>query len=423
MSGSPKYSHAELQRQEQERLERERKRKAEEEERKRLEAIEKERIRQLNVGKSKLGDKIQSALNCLQQQSSELYQQDFSNLETSFQNLLSQTQQAHTETDLEPISNQISPLRSQINEAVSRKRWDETQKQLQAELDQLRFQSEEFLAKFGHISSEDGEKFDSEGKVKAEQALSTINSTLATNDVNQIKSALSQANELVNSYIKTVEANRSQWQKQKMSAESSLNQLQSLIVGYQVDTNLMKWCGNLIPEFDEQVKLAQEAIASENFNEPATILAEVKAKGNELIEKANQAQIDRDKSDRIIEALMKSCKSLGLMVSQPNAEHPNHPATAMRLIAKDPTGKGFIASVLMKGDIHFEVQGYQKTQRGKFSSCDDAEIKLTQILQEMSQYGVNMGQLYWQNQDNNSSPSDGKSKDLSDEDEQNSYSN
>jgi hypothetical protein len=423
MSGSPKYSRAELQRQEQERLEQERRREAQEEEKKRIEALKTELIRQLNIRKGNLKEQVQLALDRLQQKSFQMYRDSYTKFKASLDELLSQIQQAKIEADLDHSSARLSLLESNINRAISRKRQDDIEKKHQAELDKLQSQSEELATRLSHISSGEAEKFDSSGKVKVELAVLALNNALLTKDVTKIKAALFQATELANLHIKTVEANRSEWETQKMTASTALSQLKSLIVGYKADSNLMKWSKHHISEFEEQVKLAEEAIASENFNQPEIILISLKARGEKLIEQANQAQIDADKRDYILQAFCSSLANLGYIVSQPKPEHPEHPATAYRLIAKDSTGRGFITSVPLQGDIHFEAQGYQKTQRGKISVCDEAEVDLNNILQGLNKYGVDMGELQWQGKDSDRLPSHGRAKDLSIESEESRHSN
>ena len=87
MSGSPKYSQAELERQRQEKLEANRRRQAELEAKSRQEAAEKERKRQLEARRQEILAQLQNLAIQIQQQSDSIYPEAWQELQRKEQTL------------------------------------------------------------------------------------------------------------------------------------------------------------------------------------------------------------------------------------------------------------------------------------------------------------------------------------------------
>lgn len=103
MSSTPKYSRAELRRQEQERLEAERRRKAEEEARRRAEAEERERQRRLEKLRSRVVKEVEAAEQALKRRQGELPAGEFAAVTREVTRLKRQVGNARTETALRDV--------------------------------------------------------------------------------------------------------------------------------------------------------------------------------------------------------------------------------------------------------------------------------------------------------------------------------
>lgn len=103
MSGTPKYSPAELIRQQQARLEAERRRKAQEEARRRAEAEERERKRRLEELRSAMNKEVVTAERALKRRESDLPAAEFASLSKEIGTLKTKVANARSEADLRDV--------------------------------------------------------------------------------------------------------------------------------------------------------------------------------------------------------------------------------------------------------------------------------------------------------------------------------
>ena len=107
MSGSPKYSQAELERQRQEKLEANRRRQAELEAKRRQEAAEKERKRQLEARRQEILTQLQNLATQIKKQSDSIYPEAWQKLQQKEQTLKQQISNV-------TLVNQFSSIEQQI---------------------------------------------------------------------------------------------------------------------------------------------------------------------------------------------------------------------------------------------------------------------------------------------------------------------
>ena len=125
MSGTPKYSQAELERQRQQQLEEERRRKASEEAQLRAEAAERERRQRLENLRNRVNSQQQSVYTKVQQQQSSMYPQDATALQQRCQNQINPIRQAQDESRLQGVATEHNQILQDCDKAVTQKRRDD----------------------------------------------------------------------------------------------------------------------------------------------------------------------------------------------------------------------------------------------------------------------------------------------------------
>lgn len=423
MSGSPKYSQAQLERERREQLERERERKAAEEARIRAAAAERERLQRLENLKNQSIAQTQAIITKIQQKSPEIYPQDSSELAKRGQNLLNSLRGVATEYQLQNTIQELPKIEQELDRAISRKRRDDEEKKRKAELEKQQFELEELEREIAQIPQTDAIKFDRAGRTAAQTALSALRSAIASGNPQTARSPLNTATAAVEQHIASVARNRAQWQQQKAAAEQALGELEALIAGLRTDPVALRWQIHLIDELAAQLPTGIAAIEAEQFDQPALILAAAKTQEQQIIATANAAQIQADQRDYIAKSIAETLAEMGFFVNEPQLEDSRYPNAALILKAATNSGKGISISVPVEGEVWYNVDGYSKTTEaavggGTAAVCDEAEQVLTEMHDRLgAEFGINMSEVTWEGKDPNRIIR--KADDLPDDDQQN----
>ncbi|NEO54682.1 MAG: hypothetical protein F6K54_17310 [Okeania sp. SIO3B5] len=407
MSGSPKYSSAELRRQQQERLEAERRRKAAEEARLRAEAAERERRRRVENLRGRATQEQQSVATKIQQQQSAMYAQDTSALQQRCQSQTNIIDRSQDESQLQKAIAELNQILQDCEKAVIRKRRDDEEKKRKEEIERLQFELEELEREVGRIPESDASKFDSSGQNAVKQALETVRSALATGNPQKVTTPLENATKTVKQHSEKVAQRRAEWEKRKAEAEKVVGQIQEVVTGLKADPVVMRWHSHSIAELEGELQRANQALTSEEFDLPAQILAKLKEKEKQIIEEANTAQLKADKRDYITQSIVTTLQEMGFSILSVDDEHTGHPATA-KIFRAAAAGRAINVSVPIEGQVWYDVDGYEKATVASVADgtptaiCDEAEQVLTEMHTALqNEFGVQMGEVTWQGKEPN----------------------
>jgi len=407
MSGTPKYSSAELERQRQQQLEEERRRKAAEEARLRAEAAERERRQRLENLRNRVNSQQQSVASKIQQQQSSMYPQDVAALQQRCQNQINAIGQAQDESRLQNVATELNQILQDCDKAVTRKRRDDEEKKRKAEIERLQFELEELEREVGRIPASDASKFDATGQSSVQEALGAVRSALASGNPQAVQAPINHASTVVKQHTQAVSQRRSEWEKRKAEAEQVVGQIQDLVIGLKADPVVMLWHSHSMAQLDNQLKQVQQAVASEQFDQPSQILARIKAQEKQIIEEANIAQLKADKRDYITQSIVATLQDMGFAVLSINDEHKGHPSTA-KVFTATAAGRAISVSVPVEGQVWYDVDGYSKNTVASVADvspvaiCDEAEAVLIEMHSALQQeFGIQMGEISWQGKDPN----------------------
>ena len=405
MSGSPKYSSAELDRQRQEKLERDRRERAAEEERRRQEAAAREKQRRLENRRTKVREQAQKFQAELSQQQANLYPKAAQTLQQQLQQHQQKIQTAQSEPTLQEISQHLEQLQQEMQGHIAQKRRDDEEKKRQAELDRQQFALEELQRQLGQIP--DGAKFAPQSEADIAQKLQNVKQLLQTGNPIAVRQPLQAAEQALAQHRQRVTERRAEWQRRQAQAEQQLGDLQALIAGLQADPVVMRWQPQEVAQLESQIAAATQGITSEQFEVVSEILATCQQQSQSAIKTANAAQLKADQRDYIADSIAQSLESLGFSILTRQAEHPDNPASAVILGAATYAGKGISVSIPVEGEVFYDVEGYSKSTEaavggGSAATCDEAEAVLNEMGKILeTEFGVQMGELQWEGKDPN----------------------
>jgi hypothetical protein len=407
MSGSPKYTQAELEASRRRELEAQRRRKAEEERRRREEAAARERARRLEQARGRMhhrADQVHAALRNLQ---GEMHAQDFQRLREEATRLQQQLDSARTEDALAGPARALEGLISQASEAVARRRREEEERQRRQEIDRLGWQVGETERRLAEVAPERARKFDAAGQQHSQQAIEAARGALRRQDLGQARTEVPRAHQVVEGHATRVSDAWEQWVAHREAALAALGQAEAMLVGLAQDPVTMRWQSAQVAELRQQLAALEGRLEAEAFDEIQRGVQRLLQTEPGLVEAANQAQLQADQRDAIAESVRQALEGMGFFVSSPRAEHPEHPATAMLLEARSAAGKAIGISVPVEGEIWYDVEGYSMTSSpmpggGQARSCDDAEQVLNDLHRILGEsYGVQAGEVMWEGKDPN----------------------
>jgi DNA repair exonuclease SbcCD ATPase subunit len=405
MSGSPKYSRAELERQRQEELERQRRERAAAEERRRKEAEAREKKRRLENRRTQVQQQAETFKAELSQQQANLYPEAAQTLQQQLQQYQQTIQTAQSEPALQEVSQHLEQLQQQMQGHIAQKRRDDEEKKRKAELDRQQFTLEELQRQLAQIP--DGRKFAPESEAALAQNLQNVKQAIQTGNPATVRQPLQVAEQALEQHRQRVADRRAEWQRRQAQAEQHLGDLQALVAGLQADPVVMQWQPQEVAQLATQIEAATAAITSEQFEQVGEILATCQQQSQSAIKTANAAQLKADQRDYIADSIAQSLESLGFSILTRQAEHPDNPASAVILGAATYAGKGISVSVPVEGEVFYDVEGYSKNTEaavggGSAATCDEAEAVLNEMGKVLeTEFGVQMGEVQWEGKDPN----------------------
>jgi hypothetical protein len=183
---------------------------------------------------------------------------------------------------------------------------------------------------------------------------------------------------------------------QRIAIQQASTELHALLVGLQADTMVTRWHRQGIARLGAEI----ERVADSEQATP--YLLEASRCAAAMIAEAKAAQLKADQRDYIARGIMQSLSDMGFLVTEPTAEHPQHPATAKIVRAANAAGKSIAVSVPVEGEVWYEVDGYTKTTEatvggGAALACDEGEKVLTEMHERLNaEFHIETGEIWWE---------------------------
>ncbi len=407
MSGSPKFSEAEIAEWKQKILEADRQRRKEAEARRREEAEEQERQRQLEMSRYQTHARVQVLLSDLHSCWGNFYLQEAVVLQYRCENQQEAIATAELETQLLAISEELVRIELAMQEACKRKRRDEAEKKRRKDIERQQFELEELQHQVAQIPEAEALKFDAAGRQLLQSVFQNLLQAIAQGDPVAVRRPLAEATALVQKHVRQIAQGQTNCQQQKTQANRQLAELQVILAGLKADPVVMRWQSSAVTELENQINAAQLAIADGRLTQVISCLSESRLRSQSMLEAANTAQIQAERRDYIADSIAQTLLEMGFSITFHQPEHPDHPASAMILGATTQTGKGISVSVPIAGQVFYDVDGYVlhsvTTVDGNTAAiCDEAEQVLTEMHTALEdKFGVKMGEVLWQGKDPN----------------------
>ena len=401
MSGSHKFTDAEIAEWKQKILDARRQRQAELEQQRREAAEAAERQRQFATTHRQIQQQLQTLLSDLYWYWANLDSQDATALQYHCQQQQDLLAQAESETQLFALADKLVCIERAMQTALYRRRRDEIEKQRRAEIEQQQFVLQELEQRTAQIPVEQATAFDAAGHQQVQAVLQTIKDAITVGNPVAVRHPLAKATAMVQKHLRQV-GQRSQDQRQiQAKAHQHLSELQVIVAGLKADPVAMCWQATAIEALENQMRQAQHAMATGQFATVVSELANLNQHRQTILEIANTAQKQAQRRDYIADSIGQALQNLGFDLTFRQLEHPDHPASAIILGATTHTGKGVGVSVPIAGQVFYDVDGYTQhsvtTVEGNTATvCDEAEQMLMAMHATLEhQFGVKMGAVLW----------------------------
>ncbi|MBW4497047.1 MAG: hypothetical protein KME26_29100 [Oscillatoria princeps RMCB-10] len=407
MSGSPKFSEAEIAAWKQKILQAERQRRAEAEARRRQEAEAQERQRQLEVFRHQTGMRLQALLSGLHAAWANLYRQDAATLQYRANSQVAPVAQAQSEAQLLEISQELDKIELALQEAMQGKRRDEAEKKRLGDIERQQLELEELEQRAAETPDAEALKLDAAGRQQVRTVLHRVRSALALGDPAAVRRPLAEATALVHQHIRQIAQARGAGRHLQEGANRQLAELQVILAGLKADPAVMRWQSAAVAELEALANAAGQAIREGRPQQAVSSLSQIRQRSQTIVETANTAQLQADRRDYIADSIAQTLQDMGFRITFHQPEHPGHPASAAILGATTGTGIGISVSVPIAGQVFYDVDGFVKhsvaTVEGNTAVvCDEAEQVLTQMHATLEdKFGVQMGEVLWQGKDPN----------------------
>ncbi|KAF3889424.1 MULTISPECIES: hypothetical protein [Nostocales] len=407
MSGSPKFSEAEIAQWKQKILEAERQRRAAIEAQRRQEAEERERLRQLEESRCQTQIRVQRLLSDVNSQWTNIYVQEAVVLQYRCQNQLEAIARADSEIQLLAISEELIKIEQAMHLALQRKRRDEAEKQRQVDIERQQFELEELERRVAQTPEAQALKFDAAGRQQLQQVFQNVRQAISAGDPAKVRRPLAEATALVQKHLRQIVQGQTDSRHLQTQTNRQLAELKITVTGLKADPVVMQWQAGAVAEIETQINAIQQAISHGQTKQVISQLTELSQRSQTIVETASTAQLQAEKRDYIADSISQTLQEMGFSITFHQPEHPNHPATSIILGATTNTGKAISVSVPIAGQVFYDVDGYVKHSvtavDGNTSAvCDEAEQMLTEMHDVLEdKFGVRMGEVLWQGKNPN----------------------
>ena len=406
MSGSPKYSAAEISAQIAQEIvasiERERVAEAERCRRR----AEEEYRRQVVYAQSAVLSNIRSLSSAIHQHRQASYAQWASGL-AHVTNLDSLVNTAETSTDLsvlESVRHQVDVTATAVQRIVI-----SAQKAEQAELArrELERKQAEALAALDTVERAVAEtdprlaaKFDPAGARELESMMTRIRAAIDDGRLDKAMDLASNARTSSNHHRDRVLQAERKWLEKRQTARAALHEAESTLRAAAGDRIVMTWRKTAVDELAHTLAGAAQAIDREAWDSAATIMTEVRQALVRLAAEAVKREEEEAQRRYIATSVIAVLNDQGFYTDEPRLL-TNDPNSDVIIQATRSDQRSLQIGILRQGRVRYEVDGSARVLTpmpdGKVvQECPEAESAILALHQQLEKdFGINMGDLSW----------------------------
>ena len=441
MSGSPKYSHAELMEQQERRLAEQRRQRALAEERLRQQREAEEQQRQLEH------DRHQQLMQWTERQTTLASQcavhgryaaASWKALDTQLATGRMACEQARSLSQIQSARQHLDMFDLELAVAVGRARAEAEAERLQrereraaavaraqaeAEAERLRRERERraallntdlLLARSEHAAlHSQGAELDPRGAAAAQSALEHAEDFLRQGQLDDAERALETARTVFGSHQAEIRRRLAERSAARAAAETALSALRRKISGIEADEVVMAWCRSEVAEVNDQCARAAAALTEKRFAASIALCEQATRSLSWLLEKSEQRQLEEERRSYLVSSLIEVLRQQEFLVSDPQLARADDLDSTVVIHATRPDRRAILMQVPTSGPVSYDVDGYSRRiesgPSGPSATCDEAEARLEAIHAQLeADFGIRMGELQWDGRDPQRRSRDGR---------------
>jgi hypothetical protein len=246
---------------------------------------------------------------------------------------------------------------------------------------------------------------DPEGAAFLKTAIATAAGALQTANENMIAARVSDLETALAKHQDAIDAARERAMRSSALGAQAVAEAKAIVVGLRADPVVMRWHTHAVDVLEQDLEQVGAMVASSEPDQAMRMVREARERADSIVREANGAQIKADQRDYIANSITRSLEEMGFVVGPLQAEHPDHPATAVVVHAATASGKNIAVSVPVEGNVWYNVQGFPKSTEtavggGDAAVCDEAEAVITEMHEcLLSEFHIKMGELMWDGKD------------------------
>jgi len=407
MSGSPKYSQAQLRAQQEQRLRQERERRAREEAARRLAEEERRRKARLATAKNGLQDAVAVVETRLSRfegaEAARLVQGELDALRKLLREADRAGRSADAEGAVSRVQRDVKRLEGELRELEAR---------AEAQLFAANLAREEAAVqglqrRLAALDTELSRKFDGAGLQGVQSALEDARAALERKDLARVSRVAQNATKALEAHGRRVRERFAEWSEERNKALAAIAEADDCVGGLEADEVVMRWCGAEVGAIRALLENATARDTDEDFSAAVTMSNQAVADTRKAVSDAQAAQLKEERRRYIAEGIVQVMQDMGFVVQAgyPVLDDPARPGSDLIIQAARIGGGAVAVSVPQEGDVWYDVDGFPKelavgAAGQEVRTCDEAERAITEMHAALDEaFGVQMGELMWEGKD------------------------
>ena len=320
-------------------------------------------------------------------------------LQSLYNDIAASVQAARTEQELWQAAGAIPHLLADINTARMNQRFHSGQVSRQEE-NRVQLRLQELDHGLERIGTAEIAALDPAGNEAAKRAISAAKAAVAAGGA-EAESLMETAAEAIALHGRRGAERQAEQMARTAHHERAATEMRAIAAGLRRDPMVGKWQAVALAELEALVQ------ATPAGSDAPVVMEKVRERAAAIVKAASEAQFRADTRDYITASIARSLGEMGFVVSEPMAEHPDHPATAKVFQAASASGKSVLVSVPIEGQVWYEVDGYTKTTSASLGgevvlACDEGERLLEEMHARLdAEFQVEMSEIWWDGKDPN----------------------
>ncbi len=407
MSGSPKYTRAQLREIEERRLREERARRAEEEAARRAKEEARRRRERLANAKAevrKFATDLGARIDRFDAtEASRFVGGELQELRSDLRRAAEAAQKASDEAEVQKLGGALGRVGERLAQVSARG---------EAALFAAHLAKEEAVVdglerRVAALDQERSRKFDGTGLDGVLALVAEAREALTRQDPAKAAKTAGAATARLEQHVSVVERRHTAWQQERHDALAAIAEAEDRVAGLEADEIVMRWCAAEVLALRGQIATAGDQVAAERFI-PAREAAASIAQGVEsCIARAQETQLKEERRQYVAAGIVQVMQRMGFVVQAgcPSLHDPSVPASDMIIQAQRLGGGAVAVSVPQEGEVWYDVDGFpMRVETGsdgqQVKSCDEAEQAITAMHQALEDaFGIQMSELMWEGKD------------------------